>query len=73
MWCCAAAFFLASGAALSQEVANSKINVQSACTLNTEYYTYKYASEVKLMALVTALKIEVNQTCIRHGIGSVEW
>jgi hypothetical protein len=32
---CAAAFFSASDAALSQEAADSKINVQSTCTLNT--------------------------------------
>jgi hypothetical protein len=30
---CAAAFFSASGAALSQQVADGKINIQSACTL----------------------------------------
>jgi hypothetical protein len=36
-WCRAAAFFSASGAALSQEVADGKINVQSACALNTQY------------------------------------
>jgi hypothetical protein len=33
----AAAFFSASGTALLQEVADSKINVQSACTLDTQY------------------------------------
>lgn len=33
----AAAFFSASGAALSQEVDDSKINVQSACALTTVY------------------------------------
>jgi hypothetical protein len=37
MWCSMAAFFLASGAALSQEVADGKINVQSACALNTQH------------------------------------
>jgi hypothetical protein len=36
-WCCAVAFFLVSGAALSQEVADGKINVQSACAVNTRY------------------------------------
>jgi hypothetical protein len=33
----AAAFFLASDALLLQEVADGKINVQSACALNTMY------------------------------------
>jgi hypothetical protein len=33
----AAALFSASDAALSQEVADGKINVQSACALNTVY------------------------------------
>jgi hypothetical protein len=32
-----AAFFSATGAALSQEVADGKINVQTACALNTLY------------------------------------
>jgi hypothetical protein len=36
-WCRAAAFFSASGAALSQEVADGQINVQSACALDTRY------------------------------------
>jgi hypothetical protein len=36
-WCCAAAFFSASGAALLQEVADGKINVQSACAPHTQY------------------------------------
>jgi hypothetical protein len=41
-WCCAAAaFFSASGAALSQEVADGKIDVQSACALNTPIYSYQ--------------------------------
>jgi hypothetical protein len=35
MWCRAAAFFSASGADLSQEVADGKINVQSACAMGT--------------------------------------
>jgi hypothetical protein len=35
-----AAFFSASGAALSQQVANGKINVQSACALITWYVSY---------------------------------
>jgi hypothetical protein len=35
MWCRVAAFFSASGAALSQ----GKMNVQSACSLNTRYFT----------------------------------
>jgi hypothetical protein len=43
----AEAFFLASGAALSQEVANVKMNVQSACTLNTVYQTWYKASELQ--------------------------
>jgi hypothetical protein len=34
---CTAAFFSASDAAPSQEVANSKINVQSACALKMVY------------------------------------
>jgi hypothetical protein len=33
----AAAFFSGRGVALSQEVADGKINVQSACDLNTRY------------------------------------
>jgi hypothetical protein len=37
-WCCMAAFFSASGVVLSQEVADSKINVQSACALDTRYF-----------------------------------
>jgi hypothetical protein len=37
-WCRAAAFFSASGAPLSQEVAEGKINVQSAYALNTRYF-----------------------------------
>jgi hypothetical protein len=37
----AAALFLANGAALSQEVADGKINVQSACALNTLYFAMK--------------------------------
>jgi hypothetical protein len=36
----ATAFFSASYAALSQEVANGKINVQAACALNTVYMTH---------------------------------
>jgi hypothetical protein len=40
MWRRAAAFFSASGAAQSQEVADGKINVQSACALNTRYIAY---------------------------------
>jgi hypothetical protein len=39
---CAAAFFSASGAALSQEVADGKMNVQAACSLNMVYMTYTY-------------------------------
>jgi hypothetical protein len=35
-WCHAATFFSASGAALSQEFANGKINVQSAGALCTQ-------------------------------------
>jgi hypothetical protein len=35
-----AAFFWASGPSLLQEAADSKINVQSACTLNTVYKWY---------------------------------
>jgi hypothetical protein len=38
---CVAAFFLASGPSLSQEAADIKINVQSACALNTVYYPFK--------------------------------
>jgi predicted nucleic acid binding AN1-type Zn finger protein len=34
----AAAFFSASGAALSQEVTDGKMNVQSACALDTRYF-----------------------------------
>jgi hypothetical protein len=37
----AAAFFSASGPSLSQEVADGKINVQSACPLNTMYFSMK--------------------------------
>jgi hypothetical protein len=49
----AAAFFSASGAALSREAADSKINDQSACSLNTVYkrfctYFAKYLPEQKL-------------------------
>jgi hypothetical protein len=36
-WCCTAAFFSASGVALSLEAADSKINDQSACSLDTRY------------------------------------
>jgi hypothetical protein len=36
-WRQAAAFLSASGAALSQEVADGKYNVQSHCALNTRY------------------------------------
>jgi hypothetical protein len=36
-WCRAATFFSASGAALSQEVADGKINIKSASALNTRY------------------------------------
>jgi hypothetical protein len=35
MWHCAAAFFSTSGTGLSQEDADGKINVQSACALDT--------------------------------------
>jgi hypothetical protein len=38
----AAVFFSAGGTALSQEVADSKINVQSACALNTVYMGFLY-------------------------------
>jgi hypothetical protein len=34
-WCHAAAFFSASGEALLQEVPDGKMNVQSACALDT--------------------------------------
>jgi hypothetical protein len=44
-----AALFLANGAALSQEVADGKINVQSACALNTLYFAMKI---MKIMAHV---------------------
>jgi hypothetical protein len=37
MSCRAAAFFSASGAALSQKVADGKINVQSACALDIRF------------------------------------
>jgi hypothetical protein len=36
-WCRAAEFLSASGAALSQEVADGKMNVKSACALNIRY------------------------------------
>jgi hypothetical protein len=34
-WCSAAALFSTTGAALSEEVTDGKINVQSACALHT--------------------------------------
>jgi hypothetical protein len=39
-WCRTAAFFSESVAALSQEVPNDKMNVQSACALKTQYICY---------------------------------
>jgi hypothetical protein len=43
---CAQAFFLASDAAVSQEVDYGKIHIQSACALNTQYI--KLLSKVPL-------------------------
>jgi hypothetical protein len=40
VWCRMAAFFSAKCEAISQEVADGKINVQSACVLNTQYIGY---------------------------------
>jgi hypothetical protein len=38
------AFLSASDAAVLQEVADSKISIQSACTLNTQYYDSPWIS-----------------------------
>jgi hypothetical protein len=44
---CRAAFFSTSGAALSQEVANGKINVKLACALNIRYIRSKISVEIQ--------------------------
>jgi hypothetical protein len=45
----AAAFFSASGPVLSQEAADGKTNVQSACSLNTVYIHSLMARSLRLM------------------------
>jgi hypothetical protein len=57
MWCRAAAFFSASSAALLQEVADGKIKVRSACTLNTQdiYISRNIVTCTVIYLLVTKL------------------
>jgi hypothetical protein len=50
---CAAAFFSANGAALSQEAADSKINVQLACTLNMVYMLYAILAYDLITSFIT--------------------
>jgi hypothetical protein len=60
--------FLGSGAALSQEVANGKTNVQSVCTLNTVYIIsdwIKYMSRsVYYIKQHVSVKVDQTQVCI---------
>jgi hypothetical protein len=44
----AASFFSANGAALSQQIADGKINVQSACALSTRYIRFSYIIKCNL-------------------------
>jgi hypothetical protein len=46
---CVALFSSASGPALSQEAADGKINVQSACSLNTVYVSIHQGFHILLM------------------------
>jgi hypothetical protein len=54
-WRRAQAFLTASGAALSEEVADGKINVQSACALNTRYNVIKES----------VIHIQVEKKCVQ--------
>jgi hypothetical protein len=56
-WCRAVEFFSASGAALSQEAANGKINVQSVCALDIRYMS-DYILNIPAFLLLLQLYIK---------------
>jgi hypothetical protein len=54
-WCRAVAFFSASVAALSQEVADGKINAQSASALNTRYHFNRWSMGPSSVDMVNSI------------------
>jgi hypothetical protein len=61
-------FSSASGSALSQEAADSKINVQSACSLNTAYKLYALPTHVMGTYNTKAKPVSLNRIILNNVV-----